>query len=72
MHGNVEDRFGKELLDQALSHWGNLLEQEGQPRQRFVACGGCSSLALDLVTRTATRDVDSGAIREPAFAAAIW
>jgi hypothetical protein len=51
-------RFGKEMLQEALSLLGEVLEKENQPLQHFVVCGGSSLLALDLVSRTATRDVD--------------
>ena len=44
------------LLDEALS----LLAEstEGHPKQHWVVCGGSSLLALGLISRTTTRDVD--------------
>jgi hypothetical protein len=52
------NRFGKDMLHEALALLGEVLEQEGHLPQHFVVCGGSSLLALDLVSRTATRDVD--------------
>lgn len=52
------NRFGKDMLHKALALLGEVLEQENHPPQHFVVCGGSSLLALDLVSRTATRDVD--------------
>lgn len=52
------NQIGKELLSQALALLGEVLERRGHPRQHFVVCGGSSLIALDLVTRTTTRDVD--------------
>lgn len=46
------------MLHEALALLGEVLEQEGHLPQHFVVCGGSSLLALDLVSRTATRDVD--------------
>lgn len=51
-------RFGREILDQALTLLGEILAQRGQPPCHFVICGGSSLLALNLISRTATRDVD--------------
>lgn len=50
-------------LDEAL----NLLAEstEGHPKQHWVVCGGSSLLALNLVSRTTTRDVDVLARVEP-------
>lgn len=52
------EKFGTELLDQALSLLAETIEFGGHPPQHFVVCGGSSLLALELVSRTATRDVD--------------
>jgi hypothetical protein len=51
------------LLDEALS----LLAEstEGHPKQHWVVCGGSSLLALGLVSRTTTRDVDVLARSDP-------
>lgn len=51
------------LLDEALS----LLAEstEGHPEQHWVVCGGSSLLALGLISRTTTRDVDVLARAEP-------
>lgn len=51
-------QFGTEMLHQALSLLGEILEHGGRVPQHFVVCGGSSLLALGLVSRTATRDVD--------------
>jgi len=51
-------RFGRETLDQALTLLGEVLAQRGHPPCHFVICGGSSLLALDLISRTTTRDVD--------------
>jgi hypothetical protein len=51
-------RFGRDTLDRALSLLGEVLAQRGHPPNHFVVCGGSSLLALDLISRTATRDVD--------------
>lgn len=45
-------------LDRALSLLGELLAARNRPPQHFVVCGGSSLLALGLVTRTTTQDVD--------------
>ena len=45
-------------LHQALGLLGELLAARGHPPQSFVVCGGSSLLALGLVNRTTTRDVD--------------
>lgn len=44
------------LLDEALTLLAELMAN--RPPQHFVVCGGSSLLALDLVNRTTTRDVD--------------
>jgi hypothetical protein len=45
-------------LDQALGLLGELLAARNHPEQHFVVCGGSSLLALGLVRRTTTQDVD--------------
>lgn len=50
--------IGLELLNQALNLLGEVLEQRDCPPQHFVVCGGSSLIALNLVSRTVTRDVD--------------
>jgi hypothetical protein len=45
-------------LDQALGLLGELLASRGRPQEHFVVCGGSALLALGLVRRTMTRDVD--------------
>ena len=52
------ERFGREILDQALTLLGEVLARRGHPPCHFVICGGSSLLALGLISRTATRDVD--------------
>ncbi len=47
-----------ESLHQALALLGELLELRGHPSHHFVVCGGASLLALGLVRRMMTRDVD--------------
>lgn len=47
-----------DTLDKALSLLGELLAARNQPHQHFVVCGGSSLLALGLVSRTTTQDVD--------------
>lgn len=47
-----------ERLDQALSLLGERLALRNLALCHFVVCGGSSLLALGLVTRTTTRDVD--------------
>jgi len=51
-------KIGTELLNRALNLLGEVIEHSEQPKQHFVVCGGSSLLALQLVSRTATRDVD--------------
>lgn len=51
-------RFGRETLNQALTLLGEVLTRRGHPPCHFVVCGGSSLLALNLISRTATRDVD--------------
>lgn len=46
------------MLNQALHLLSEAIEQGGHPPQHFVVCGGSSLLALRLVSRNATRDVD--------------
>ncbi len=45
-------------LDRALGLLGELLAAQNRPPQHFVVCGGSSLLALGLVRRTTTQDVD--------------
>ena len=45
-------------LDRALCLLGELLAARNHPAQHFVVCGGSSLLALGLVSRTTTQDVD--------------
>jgi hypothetical protein len=45
-------------LDAALGLLGEILVSRDRPAQHFVVCGGSSLLALGLVRRTTTRDVD--------------
>jgi len=45
-------------LDRALGLLGELIAARGHSLQHFVVCGGSSLLALGLVKRTTTRDVD--------------
>jgi len=45
-------------LNRALSLLGELLAARNHPPQHFVVCGGSSLLALGLVNRTTTQDVD--------------
>ena len=52
------NRFGRETLDRALTLLGEILARRGHPADHFVVCGGSSLLALGLISRTATRDVD--------------
>lgn len=47
-----------DLLHRALSLLGDLLELREHPAHHFVVCGGSSLIALGLVERTVTRDVD--------------
>jgi len=47
-----------ETLDRALGLLGELLAARNHPPQHFVVCGGSSLLALGLVSRTTTQDVD--------------
>lgn len=51
-------KIGTDLLDRALALLAETIEFGGYPPQHFVVCGGSSLLALELVSRTATRDVD--------------
>lgn len=50
--------FGRETLDQALTLLGEVLARRDHSPCHFVVCGGSSLLALNLISRTATRDVD--------------
>lgn len=45
-------------LGRALGLLGELIAVRGHPLQHFVVCGGSSLLALGLVKRTTTQDVD--------------
>ncbi len=45
-------------LHRALALLGELLQARDHPPQSFVVCGGSSLLALNLVRRTTTQDVD--------------
>jgi hypothetical protein len=45
-------------LHQALALLGELLDLRDHPAHHFVVCGGSSLIALGLVRRTVTRDVD--------------
>lgn len=45
-------------LDRALGLLAELLAARNHPAQHFVVCGGSSLLALRLVSRTTTQDVD--------------
>jgi hypothetical protein len=47
-----------ETLEAALGLLGELIAVRNQPEQRFVVCGGSSLLALGLISRTTTQDVD--------------
>lgn len=47
-----------DTLHRALALLGELLEVRNHPEQSFVVCGGSSLLALKLVRRTTTQDVD--------------
>jgi len=50
--------FGRDILDRALGLLGEVLAQREHPHCHFVVCGGSSLLALGLISRTVTRDVD--------------
>lgn len=52
------NHFGKETLAQALHLLGEVLANRRHAPCHFVICGGSSLLALGLISRTATRDVD--------------
>lgn len=52
------NHFGRDTLDRALTLLGEILSARGHPPEHFVVCGGSSLLALGLISRTATRDVD--------------
>ena len=45
-------------LHQALTLLGELMEMRAHPVTHFVVCGGSSLIALGLVRRTVTRDMD--------------
>lgn len=51
-------KINQQILEQALGLLGELLASRGRPAEHFVVCGGSSLLALGLVRRTTTRDVD--------------
>ncbi len=52
------NQIGKEILDQAFHLLGEVIQARGRSHQHFVVCGGSSLLALELVSRLTTRDVD--------------
>ncbi len=47
-----------DILNRALGLLGELFAARNHPYQHFVVCGGSSLLALELVSRTTTQDVD--------------
>jgi hypothetical protein len=49
-------KLNKDLLDEALRMLAELTQD--QPARHFVVCGGSSLLALGLVSRKTTKDVD--------------
>ena len=49
-------QIDKELLEKALGLLAELIED--QEPQHYVVCGGSSLLALGLIRRTTTKDVD--------------
>ena len=49
-------QIDKELLEEALGLLAELIED--QEPQHYVVCGGSSLLALGLIRRTTTKDVD--------------
>ncbi len=51
-------KINQQRLEEALGLLGELLASRGRPSEHFVVCGGSSLLALGLVHRTTTRDVD--------------
>jgi hypothetical protein len=51
-------KISVELLHRALALLAELMELRARPPHHFVVCGGSSLLALGLVRRTVTRDVD--------------
>lgn len=50
--------LSKESLDQALFLLAEVLLRRDLPPCHFVVCGGSSLIAMNLVSRSATRDVD--------------
>jgi hypothetical protein len=52
------ERFGRDTLAHALTLPGEILTARGHPSDHFVVGGGSSLLALGLISRTATPDVD--------------
>jgi len=50
--------LGRETLQAALTLLGDLMERRGVPFHHFVVCGGSSLIILEMVSRTATQDVD--------------
>ena len=48
----------RESLQEALTLMGELMERRDVPFHHFVVCGGSSLIVLDMVSRTATQDVD--------------
>jgi hypothetical protein len=51
-------KIDTEKLHAALTLLGELMASRQRPSTHLVVCGGSSLLALDLVDRSATRDVD--------------
>ena len=51
-------RITSDSLDRSLSLLGELLAARNHPHRDFVVFGGSSLLALGLVSRTTTKDVD--------------
>ncbi len=50
--------FDASFLHKALGLLAELMDLRDHPKQHFVVCGGSSLLALGLVRRTVTQDVD--------------
>jgi len=51
-------KITSDTLNKALGLLGELLAARDHPEQHFVVCGGSSLLAMGLVRRTTTQDVD--------------